>query len=73
MNRGFLYRRVVDPILGLMRQGLTTEKVALSLAFGIVLGVFPILGSTTILCAVAALIFRLTTIQLVNYLLYPIG
>jgi uncharacterized protein (DUF2062 family) len=73
MNRGLLYRRVVDPILGLMSQGLTPEKIALCLAFGIVLGVFPILGSTTILCAGAALIFRLNlpAIQLVNYLIYP--
>ena len=74
MNRGLLYRRVVDPILELMSQGLTPEKIALSLAFGIVLGVFPMLGSTTILCAVAALIFRLNlpSIQLVNYLIYPL-
>lgn len=74
MNREPFYRRVVDPILGLMTQGITPEKIALSLAFGIVLGVFPMLGSTTILCAVAALIFRLNlpAIQLVNYLLYPL-
>jgi uncharacterized protein (DUF2062 family) len=74
MNRGRFYHRVVDPILGLMTQGITPEKIALSLAFGIVLGVFPMLGSTTILCAVAALIFRLNlpAIQLVNYLLYPL-
>lgn len=74
MNRGLLYRRVVDPILELMSQGLTPEKIALSLAFGIVLGVFPMLGSTTILCAVAALISRLNlrSIRLVNYLIYPL-
>jgi hypothetical protein len=52
MNRGPFYRRVVDPILGLMTQGITPEKIALSLAFGIVLGVFPMLGSTTILFCV---------------------
>jgi uncharacterized protein (DUF2062 family) len=56
MNRGPFYRRVVDPILRLMTQGITPEKIALSLAFGIVLGVFPMLGSTAILCVVAALI-----------------
>lgn len=46
----------------------------MSLAFGIVLGIFPVLGSTTILCAAAALIFRLNlpAIQLVNYLIYPL-
>jgi len=74
MKRGFFYRRVVGPIVALLTQGITPEKIALSLAFGIVLGVFPVLGSTTILCAAAALIFRLNlpTIQLVNYLIYPL-
>jgi uncharacterized protein (DUF2062 family) len=74
MKRGFIYRRVVGPIVALLTQGITPEKIALSLAFGIVLGVFPVLGSTTILCAAAALLFRLNlpAIQLVNYLIYPL-
>jgi uncharacterized protein (DUF2062 family) len=74
MKRGFSHRRVVAPIVALLTQGITPEKIALSLAFGIVLGVFPVLGSTTVLCAVAALIFQLNlpAIQLVNYLIYPV-
>jgi len=74
MKRGFFYNRVIGPIVALLTQGITPEKIALSLAFGIVLGVFPVLGSTTILCAAAALIFRLNlpAIQLVNYLIYPL-
>jgi len=74
MKRGFFYRRFIAPVLTLLTQGITPEKIALSLAFGIVLGVFPVLGSTTILCALAALIFRLNlpAIQLVNYLIYPL-
>jgi hypothetical protein len=74
MKHGFFHRRVVAPIVTLLTQGITPEKIALSLAFGIVLGIFPVLGSTTILCAVAALIFQLNlpAIQLVNYLIYPL-
>jgi len=74
MKPGFFRRRLVGPIVALLTQGITPEKIALSLAFGIVLGVFPVLGSTTILCAAAALIFRLNipSIQLVNYLIYPL-
>jgi uncharacterized protein (DUF2062 family) len=74
MKRGFFHRRVVTPIVALLTQGITPEKIALSLAFGIVLGIFPVLGSTTVLCAVAALIFQLNlpAIQLVNYLIYPL-
>jgi hypothetical protein len=73
MKHGFLYRRIVAPIVALVTQGVTPEKIALSLAFGIVLGIFPVLGSTTVLCAVAALIFQLNlpAIQVVNYLIYP--
>jgi uncharacterized protein (DUF2062 family) len=72
--RSFLYRRLIVPVVVLLTQGITPEKIALSLAFGIVLGVFPVLGSTTILCAAAALIFglNLPSIQLVNWLIYPL-
>lgn len=73
MKPGFFHRRVVAPIVALLTQGITPEKIALSLAFGIVLGTFPVLGSTTVLCAAAALVFELNlpAIQLVNYLIYP--
>ena len=69
MKRGFFHRRVVAPIVALLTQGITPEKIALSLAFGIVLGIFPVLGSTTVLCAAAALVFglNLPAIQLVNW------
>lgn len=74
MKRGFLNRRLIAPVVALLTQGITPEKIALSLAFGIVLGVCPVLGSTTILCAAAAVIFRLNlpAIQLVNWLIYPL-
>jgi uncharacterized protein (DUF2062 family) len=74
MNRGFFDRRVVGPSMALLTQGITPEKIALSLAFGIVLGIFPVPGSTTMLCAAAAVVFRLNlpAIQLVNYVVYPL-
>ena len=74
MKRSFFSRRLIAPIVALLTQGITPEKIALSLAFGIVLGVFPVLGSTSLLCAAAAVIFRLNlpAIQLVNWLIYPL-
>ena len=71
---GFLHRRLVRPILDLLRQGVTPEKIALSIALGIALGVFPLIGATTILCALAALFLRvnLPAIQVVNYFVYPL-
>lgn len=69
-----LKERVLKPILDLLRQGVTPEKIALSIALGAMLGIFPALGWTTILCAIAALVLRLNlpAIQLVNYLMYPV-
>jgi len=73
MKVSFFYRRLVLPIHDLLRQGVTPEKLAFSLALGVVLSVFPVLGWTTALCAFAALIFRLNlpAIQLINYFMYP--
>jgi uncharacterized protein (DUF2062 family) len=74
MLRDFVRRRLVAPILTLLRQGITPEKIALSLAFGLGLGIFPVLGLPTILCTAAALILRLNlaAVQLVNYLAAPL-
>ena len=73
MKEGFFYRKLVRPVLDLLRQGVTPEKIALSLALGAALGVFPALGWTTGLCAIAALALRLNlpAIQIVNYFMYP--
>jgi uncharacterized protein (DUF2062 family) len=70
----FLQKRLVRPILQLLTQGITPEKIALSLAFGIMLGVFPVLGTTSLLCLIAAVLFRLNlaAVQLVNILVYPL-
>jgi len=71
---GLLQKRIVEPVVALVKQGISPEKISLGMACGIVLGIFPVLGSTTILCGVAALIFRLNlpAIQLVNYIVYPL-
>lgn len=67
-------RRIVAPIIAQLRQGITPEKIALTLALGVVLGIFPILGSTTILCALAGIWLKLNqpVIQVVNYFMYPV-
>ncbi|MGH8442363.1 MAG: DUF2062 domain-containing protein [Nevskiaceae bacterium] len=67
-------RRVVAPIVAQLKQGITPEKIALTLALGGVIGIFPILGATTVLCAVVGIWLRLNQpiIQLVNYLVYPV-
>lgn len=63
-----------QPFLELLRQGVSPEKIALTIALGIVLGVTPVLGSTLLLCtgASVALGLNLPAIQLVNALVYPL-
>jgi uncharacterized protein (DUF2062 family) len=50
------------------------EAIALCVAVGLVLGVCPVYGCPTILCALAAILFRvnLPAIQFVNYLASPL-
>jgi uncharacterized protein (DUF2062 family) len=73
-QQGFWRRRIVNPLVDLLRQGITPEKIALSIALGITLGITPVIGSTSILCFLAAILLRLNipAIQLINYLAYPL-
>jgi uncharacterized protein (DUF2062 family) len=70
----FLQRRLIAPLLLLLRQGVTPEKLALSIALGASVAVIPVLGVSTVVCALLALWLRLNmpAIQLVNYLLMPV-
>jgi uncharacterized protein (DUF2062 family) len=74
MSEGFFYRRLARPILELLRQGITPEKIALSVALGAALGIFPAIGLSTTFCAIAALFLRLNlpAIQIANYFVYPL-
>jgi uncharacterized protein (DUF2062 family) len=67
-------RRLIDPMVQLLRQGIAPRDLALSLAFGVSIGIFPVLGVSTILLTVIAIALRLNlpAIQLVNYLVSPL-
>jgi len=70
----FWRERVVALVAAQLMQGVTPQKLALSIALGFSLGVIPILGTTTALCAMAAFRLKLNQpiIQLVNWLVYPL-
>lgn len=61
---------MIDPIAAQMTQGITPEKIALTLAVGSALALFPIIGTTTLLCLLAGVLLKLNQpiIQLVNML-----
>lgn len=71
---GFWHRRVVAPIVAQLTQGVTPDRLALTLGLGLACGVFPFLGFTTVLCALVAAALRLNqpVIHLVNQLLWPV-
>jgi uncharacterized protein (DUF2062 family) len=72
--KSWLRRKMLTPVLELLRQGVTPEKIAAAIAAGVVLGIFPVLGSTTLLCVLAAAVLRLNLplIQAVNFVIYPL-
>lgn len=67
-------RRVLDPLLGLLKQGLAPGQLALTVALGVTLGLIPLLGATTVLAALLAWRLRLNVaaLQLVTHLLTPL-
>jgi uncharacterized protein (DUF2062 family) len=70
----FFHSRIVQPVKRLFTQGNTPQKIALTMELGVVLSVFPVMGSTSLLCAAAALALKLNlpAIQAVNYVMYPV-
>jgi len=72
--RGFWRRRVVDVMLAQLRQGITPQKIALTLALGTVIALFPIMGTTTALCLLVGVALKLNQpiIQLVNWVAWPL-
>ena len=57
-----------------IRLGLSPVKLSIAISVGATLGLCPLFGTTTILCGLLAIIFRLNmaVLQLVNYLMLPL-
>ena len=65
---------MAGPIRQQLTQGITPDKIALTLALGFTLGIFPILGSGFLLCGLAAWALKLNQpiIQGTGTLAYPL-
>ena len=72
-HHGWVYRRLVLPFLALLRMGATPERLAWSIAAGLMIGINPMLGTTTLLCFAIAFVLRLNVAasQLANHIAYP--
>jgi len=73
-TRTFWQRRVLDPVVAQLSQGTTPEKIALTVAVGSAIAMFPLLGTTTIICLIIGIVLKLNQpiIQAVNYLCTPL-
>ncbi len=65
--------KIKKVFLDQLKQGVTPKSLAAGCAVGVFLGSVPMLGTTTFLCFLACLIFRLNQpiVQIINYLMYP--
>ena len=65
---------VKEKIIQVLKQGLSPRKLALTFSLGLVLSMFPVVGTTTALTLLFAYLFRLNyvIIQLINWLAAPV-
>ncbi|KAL2520316.1 hypothetical protein Fot_24239 [Forsythia ovata] len=72
----WLQRRIVDPLLQILRRGAEPKQLAFSGALGITLGVFPICGVTVFLCGMAIAVLgsfcHAPTVMLTNFIATPV-
>jgi hypothetical protein len=73
-HHNWLYRRAILPILALLRMGATPERLAWSIAAGLLIGINPLLGSTTLFCLAVSFPFRLNVVatQIANHTVFPV-
>ena len=67
-------QKILRVLKSMLTEGMNLRKIALCISLGFVLGIFPVLGATSLLCTAAALALRLNlpAIQVVNYMVYPL-
>jgi len=73
-HHNWIYRRGVLPILALLRMGATPRSLAWSIAAGVMIGINPAIGTTTVLCLAAAFSLRLNVVatQIANHAVFPV-
>jgi uncharacterized protein (DUF2062 family) len=67
-------RKLVSPVVRLLRRGATPQQLAWSLTTGLIIGMNPVIGSTTILTIAVTHLFKLnhSASQIGNHIAYPL-
>ena len=60
--RAFFRCRVMRPLLRLLRGGVSPKRLAWSIAVGVVIGINPLIGVTTVVVILIAMMFRLNQV-----------
>ena len=66
-------KKLFQSLSKLLKQGLSPAKLSLVVALGITLSIFPVLGTTTLICTFVSIFFNLNlpAMQLANYSAFP--
>ena len=66
-------KKLFQSLSKLLKQGLSPVKLSLVVALGITLSIFPVLGTTTLICTLVSIFFNLNlpAMQLANYAAFP--
>lgn len=75
VTREVWWRRwLVTPVVAQLKVGNSPEKIAWTIALGVVLGVFPIMGSTTLVCLLVGWMLHLNqpVLHLFKTVVYPL-
>jgi hypothetical protein len=74
MGWNWIRRRVLLPIRIALKGGISQQRLATSLTLGVLIGLIPFYGFTTLLVGIVALSFRLDFVimQIVHYIVHPI-
>ncbi|QTN32400.1 DUF2062 domain-containing protein [Akkermansiaceae bacterium] len=69
-----LHRWIIAPIRDQLTRGVTPEKLSWTIALGVTLGIFPIMGSTSLVCFIAGYFLKLNQaiLHLFKSLTYPL-
>ena len=73
-QENFFKRKLVRPLLDLLKAGLTPEKLALTVTLGAVIGLIPAIGVTTLIGSLVAARLRLNgpILLLISYFVNPL-
>lgn len=72
--RKYWRRWVSEPVMNQLKNGGSPERLAWAVAVGCTVGIFPVMGTTTVLCLLAGWALKLNHIvlQVFQHLVYPL-